>query len=90
MPSADRPTPGRIVLYCHPGSADGVHKARYSPLIVNSVNPDGSVRGWVFGPTGIHLQERCVMGQGFQEWIWPPRTDEEIAAIKKRGVLWQD
>jgi len=62
---------GRIVIYQHPGSADGTYPATQSPAIVQSVNPDGTICAWVFGPWGIHLNKSMKQGDGPCEWNWP-------------------
>jgi hypothetical protein len=69
-----QPSLGRIVVYHHPGSADGKYPPSKSPALVHSVNDDGSLRLWVFGPWGIFLQPSITQGDGPSQWNWPPRV----------------
>lgn len=68
------PSQGRIVIYQHPGSADGKYAAQTSPAIIQSVNPDGTCRLFVFGPKGQHMDDYLQYGTGPCQWHWPPRT----------------
>jgi hypothetical protein len=65
---------GRIVLYHHPGSADGKYPPAVSPAIVQHVADDGSVRLFVFGPKGQHMDDGLVYGTGPCQWSWPERV----------------
>ena len=67
-------TIGRIVIYHHPGSADGKYPPQDSPAIVQHANEDGSCRLFVFGPKGIHADDGLTEGQGPCQWSWPERT----------------
>lgn len=75
-----KPSIGRIVLYNHPGSADGKYPPTQSPAIVQGLNEDGTLSLWVFGPWGIHLNKACSAGGPEADtpspstWIWPPRV----------------
>ncbi len=66
-----KPSIGRIVIYHHPGSADGTHPARQSPAVIQQVNADGTVDLWVFGPHGFHKNNGTVQGTGPCQWDWP-------------------
>jgi hypothetical protein len=68
-----RPTIGRIVIYNHPGSADGKYPPSQSPAIIQNVAADGSVRLFVFGPKGQHMDDGLTQGDGPCQWNWPPR-----------------
>lgn len=69
-----KPTIGRIVIYNHPGSADGKYPPAQSPAIIQNVAADGSVRLFVFGPKGQHMDEGLTEGSGPCQWSWPPRV----------------
>lgn len=74
-PVEQKPSIGRIVLYKHPGSADGRYPAQFSPAIVQKVHDDGtSVDLWVFGPKGLHRDGPYKKGDGPCEWSWPSRV----------------
>lgn len=68
-----QPSIGRIVLYNHPGSADGKYPPTQSPAIIQNVAPDGTVRLFVFGPKGQHMDDGLTQGDGPCQWNWPPR-----------------
>ena len=70
-----KPSIGRIVVYNHPGSADGTYPPTQSPAIVQGVNDDGTIRAWVFGPWGIHLNPAIAQGDGPTQWNWPRRVE---------------
>jgi hypothetical protein len=65
---------GRIVIYHHPGSADGTYPAQDSPAIVQHVNDDGSSFLWVFGRYGVQFQPSSAEGTGPCQWSWPARV----------------
>lgn len=75
-----KPSIGRIVIYQHPGSADGKYPAVQSPAIIQAVNEDGTLRLWVFGPWGQHLNPSCSAGGPDADmptpscWTWPARV----------------
>lgn len=69
-----KPTIGRIVIYHHPGSADGKYPHADSPAIIQNVAPDGSCRLFVFGPKGQHQDGGLTEGTGPCQWSWPPRV----------------
>ena len=71
------PTPsiGRIVVYNHPGSADGKFGAKKSPAIIQAVNEDGTVEMLVFSVYGgLFFNHNVVQGDGGGQWNWPPRV----------------
>ncbi len=67
-----KPSIGRIVIYHHPGSADGKYPPTDSPAIIQHVNEGGSVRLFVFGPKGQHMDDGLLEGTGPSQWSWPP------------------
>ena len=69
-----KPSIGRIVIYNHPGSADGKYPPQQSPAIIQNVAADGSVRLFVFGPKGQHMDEGLTQGDGPTQWNWPARV----------------
>lgn len=68
------PTIGRIVLYNHPGSADGTFPPSQSPALIHKVHNDACVDLWVFGEHGFHKHNRTIQGDGPCNWNWPPRV----------------
>jgi hypothetical protein len=69
-----KPSIGRIVIYNHPGSADGKYPPTQSPAIIQNVAADGTVRLFVFGPKGQHMDDGLIQGDGPCQWNWPPRV----------------
>lgn len=79
-----RPSIGRIVVYNHPGSADGKYPPMQSPAIIQKVyiaqSPkDGAqcdhVDLFVMSNTGgIFFAKTIEQGDGPSEWNWPPRV----------------
>lgn len=69
-----KPTIGRIVIYNHPGSACGKYPPTQSPAIIQNVSEDGSVRLFIFGPKGQHMDEGLIEGTGACQWQWPARV----------------
>lgn len=69
-----KPTIGRIVIYHHPGSADGKYPRQDSPAIIQHVADDGSCRLFVFGPKGQHMDDGLTEGTGPTQWSWPERV----------------
>lgn len=69
-----KPSQGRIVLYRHPGSADGRYPSQTSPAMVQSVDAENPYKCllFVFGPKGQHM-DWCEHGDGPCQWAWPPR-----------------
>jgi hypothetical protein len=61
---------GDIVLYNHPGSACGKYPPTKSPAIVQHVFENGSVRLFVFGPKGQHMDDHIQFGSGPCQWEW--------------------
>ena len=74
-----KPSIGRIVVYNHPGSADGKYPPTQSPAIIQGVAPDGTCRLWVFGPKGLHTDDGLTQGDGPCQWNWPPRVEAVTA-----------
>lgn len=70
-----KPTRGRIVDYHHPGSADGKYPPVISPAIIQNVAEDGTVRLFVFGPKGQHMDDGLTEGTGPCQWSWPVRVE---------------
>jgi hypothetical protein len=70
-----KPSIGRIVIYHHPGSADGRYKQTDSPAIIREIDPtDGNLcQLFVFGPKGQH-QDWAHFGTGPCHWSWPERV----------------
>ena len=69
-----KPSIGRIVIYHHPGSADGKYPAVHSPAIIQNVAEDNSCRLFVFGPKGQHMDDGLIEGTGSCQWSWPERV----------------
>lgn len=69
-----KPSIGRVVLYHHPGSADGKYPPMVSPAIVQKVHSDDCVDLWVFGSKGFHKNDSTLRGYGPSQWNWPPRV----------------
>lgn len=73
--SNQAPSICRMVVYNHPGSADGKYPPRKSPAVVQEVNEDGSVNLFVMSVTGgIFFAQKCTEGEGGSQWNWPPRA----------------
>lgn len=68
-------TIGRIVIYNHPGSADGKYPPTQSPAIIQNVAQDGTVRLFVFGPKGQHMDDGLKQGDGPCQWNWPKKEE---------------
>jgi hypothetical protein len=62
---------GKIVIYNHPGSACGKYPPTQSPAIIQNVAENGSVRLFVFGPKGQHMDDGILEGNGPCQWCWP-------------------
>lgn len=70
-----KPSIGRIVIYNHPGSADGKYPPKQSPAVVQVVNADESVDLFVMSVTGgIFFGKSITQGDGPSQWNWPPRV----------------
>jgi hypothetical protein len=71
------PSIGRIVVYNHPGSADGKFLKKQSPAIIQKVNiPFGpnqeTVELFVMSVYGgIFFNHDVVQGDGPGQWNWP-------------------
>lgn len=76
-----KPSIGRIVIYHHPGSADGKYPPTNSPAIIQQVKwengPNGTIFPtctlFVFGPKGQHMDSGLTEGTGPCQWSWPER-----------------
>ena len=77
-----KPSIGRIVIYNHPGSADGLHGRKQSPAIVQKVNEDGTLELVVFSVYGGIFFNHDVQEVGLNassydgshrdsRWEWP-------------------
>ena len=82
-----KPSIGRIVVYNHPGSADGLHAPKQSPAIIQKVNDDGTVELFVMSVYGgiffnhnvlqVGQNEAVDVGQQLSKasrWEWPERV----------------
>lgn len=71
------PSMGRVVIYNHPGSADGKYPPAKSPAIVMQVYSDvddGRVDLFVMSNTGgVFFAKWLEEGEGPSQWNWPPR-----------------
>jgi hypothetical protein len=75
MEAAPQPSIGRIVVYNHPGSADGKFPPKQSPAIVQKVNEDGTVELFVMSVYGgIFFNHSVEQGDGPSQWNWPARV----------------
>jgi hypothetical protein len=61
-----KPSIGRIVIYNHPGSADGKFPPKQSPAGRDVVFS-------VYG--GLFFNHNVEEGDGLGQWHWPPRVD---------------
>jgi hypothetical protein len=69
-----RPSIGRIVVYNHPGSADGKFGRVQSPAIIQKVNEDGSCQLFVMSTSkGLWFSDNISQGDGPSQWNWPTR-----------------
>jgi hypothetical protein len=64
----NQPKIGDIVLYNHPGSADGKYLPTQSPAIIQHLFENGSARLFVFGPKGQHMDDYLIEGDGPCQW----------------------
>lgn len=70
-----KPSIGRIVVYHHLGSADGLHKPKDSPALIQKVNEDGTVEMVVFSVYGgLFFNHNVAEGTGPSQWSWPERV----------------
>jgi len=75
MESVQNPSIGRVVIYNHPGSADGKFGRMQSPAIIQRVNDDGSVELCTFSVYGGFFFSHSVsQGDGPSQWNWPVRV----------------
>ena len=72
---------GRIVIFNHPGSADGLHLPKQSPALVQKVNEDGTLEMVVFSVYGglffNHNVKQNTVTDGIPDpssWMWPERV----------------
>lgn len=69
------PTISGIVIYNHPGNADGKFAPKQSPAMVQKVNEDGTVEMIVFSVYGgIFLNRAVSQGDGPSHWNWAARV----------------
>ena len=72
-----KPSIGRIVVYHHPGSADGKFPPKLSPGMIQRVNEDGTVEMIVFSVYGgLFFNHNVEEGTGPSQWSWPERVSE--------------
>lgn len=73
-----KPSIGRIVVYNHPGSADGMHGRKQSPAVVQRVNEDGTVELFVMSTYGgiffNHNVKQVDDTNIDSRWEWPSRV----------------
>lgn len=73
-----QPSIGRIVIYNHPGSADGLHAPKQSPALIQKVNEDGTLEMVVFSVYGGLFFNHNVRKANFDmdpsTWQWPARV----------------
>ena len=73
-----KPSIGRVVIYNHPGSADGLHKPQQSPALVQKVNEDGTLEIVVFSVFGglffNHNIKQATDEDKASKWSWPERV----------------
>ena len=78
-----QPSPGRVVLYNHPGDATGTYGRKQSPAIILNVHEDGACDlfvmtaptwrdGHVVAGGGTYHNLRVDEGDGPLHWSWPP------------------
>lgn len=75
-----KPSIGRIVIYNHPGSADGKYLPMQSPAIIQKVvatdaeGIEASCDLFVMSNTsGIFFAKSILRGDGPSQWNWPPK-----------------
>jgi len=76
--SNQKPSIGRIVIYNHPGSADGRWGRKQSPAIVQAVNEDGTTELFVMSVYGGIFFNHSVAESDINDpqpstWSWPAR-----------------
>lgn len=65
----------RMVVYHHPGSADGKYPPMESPAVVQNVYADNSCDLCVLGNSnGIFFAKKISFGEGPSQWSWPKRV----------------
>lgn len=75
-----KPSIGRVVVYHHPGSADGKFEPKVSPAIIKRVNVpvgDNPVTVELFVMSvygGIFFNHEVEQGDGPSQWSWPERV----------------
>lgn len=75
-----KPSIGRVVVYNHPGSADGKFPPKQSPGIVQRVNADGTIEMVVFSVYGglffnHSVAESDIASPAPSTWSWPARVE---------------
>jgi len=74
-----KPSIGRIVIYNHPGSADGKFLPKQSPGIIQRVNEDGTIEMVVLSVYGgfffnHNVSESSIEAPQPSTWSWPARV----------------
>ena len=74
-----KPSIGRIVVFNHPGSADGLHPPKQSPAIIQKVNEDGTLELFVMSVYGgiffnHNVKQVTEIGSVASRWEWPARV----------------
>jgi len=69
-----------VVVFNHPGSADGLHPRKQSPAIIQKVNDDGTVELVVFSVYGgLFFNHNVKHGASAPScWCWPEESDEYL------------
>jgi len=75
MENNTKPSIGRIVVYKHPGSADGKFPTMVSPGLIQRVNEDGTIELIVFSvSSGVFFNHAVLQGDMPGQWNWPARV----------------
>jgi hypothetical protein len=70
-----KPSICRMVVYNHPGSADGKFPPKQSPAVIQKVNEDGTCELFVMSTYGgILFNHDVEQGDGPSQWNFPPRV----------------
>ena len=76
MPSALKPTLGRIVHFAPPGECKSPNGPEQYASIITQINPDGTAELATFGPNSLYFQHAIPMAEAPTPgcWNWPPRV----------------